>query len=94
VGVGEARDPEAPRFNERLDHLQARHPLRYNLVTGAVIGAVLWAVGLHWAIAVAYAASWAIVRALLWREGRVLRRQYEVRVVRVAEAKAAKRRAR
>jgi hypothetical protein len=34
------------------------------------------------------------VRAYLWRDGKVLRRQYEVRQLRVAERAEAKRRAR
>ena len=34
-------DPAKVRFNEKLDHLQARRPFTYNLVTGALIGLVL-----------------------------------------------------
>ncbi len=84
---------EAPqRLNEKLDHLQARHPFSYNLATGALIGVVLAWLGFAWWIAVGYVLSWACVRAYLWGDGRILRRQYEVRVVRVAEEKAAKRR--
>lgn len=81
-------------LNERLDHLQARHPFRYNLATGALIGIVLLVLGFHWVVAVAYVLSWAAVRTYLWGDGRILRRQYEVRLVRVAEEKAAKRRRR
>ena len=86
------RDPDAPRFNETLDHLQARHPFRYNLVTGALIGVVLAWLWSAWWIAVVYAVSWASMRAYLWGDGRILRRQYEARLVRVAAEKAAKRR--
>ena len=32
-------EPAKVRFNEKLDHLQARRPFTYNLVTGALIGA-------------------------------------------------------
>jgi hypothetical protein len=86
--------PEAPkvRFNERLDHLQAQRPFVYNLVTGALIAVVLVLVfRLHWVLGVAYALSWAAVRWYLWGEGRVLRRQYEARLVRVAAEREAKR---
>ena len=48
----------------------------------------------HWLLAVGYAVSWAAVRAYLWRDGKVLRRQYAVRQLRVAERAEAKRRAR
>jgi hypothetical protein len=82
------------RFNEKLDHLQARHPYRYNLATGALIGGVLALVGFPWVVGVLYAASWAAVRGYLWGDGRILRRQYEARVVRVAAEKEAKRRRR
>lgn len=87
-------EPPAPRFNERLDHLQARHPFRYNLVTGALIGAVLLGLAFHWAIALVYTLSWAGLRAYLWGDGRILRRQYEARQVRVSAEREAKRRAR
>ena len=92
MGVSGAPDGARVHFNEKLDHLQARHPFRYNLATGAVIGAVLALIGFHWVIAVVYALSWAAVRAFLWGDGRILRRQYEARLVRVAAEKAAKRR--
>lgn len=82
------------RFNEKLDHLQAQHPFTYNVVTGSLIGLVLALLGFHWGIAVIYALSWAVVRATLWGDGRILRRQYEIRVVRVAAEKAQKRRRR
>jgi hypothetical protein len=94
VGVARGRDPEPQRFNERLDHLQAQHPFWYNLVTGALIGFVLLLIGFHAAVALAYAVSWASVRAYLWGDGRILRRQYEVRQTRVAAEKEAKRRRR
>jgi hypothetical protein len=92
--VSAGRDPTGPRFNEKLDHLQAAHPFRYNLATGALIGVALLIVGLHPALVAGYALSWAAVRAWLWRDGHILRRQYEVRLVRVAKAGAAKRRQR
>jgi hypothetical protein len=87
-------DPEKERFNEKLDHLQARRPFTYNLVTGAIVGLILLLFGAHWAFVVAWALSWAAIRWFLWRPGRILQRQYEVRQVRVAEEKAAKRRQR
>ena len=87
-------DPDKVRFNEKLDHLQARRPFTYNLVTGALIGLVLLIFGVHWSIVVTYAVSWAAVRWFLWRPGHILRRQYEVRQVRAAEEKAAKSRPR
>lgn len=88
------RDPGEPRLNEKLDHLQARHPFLYNLGTGALIGLVLLVLQVHWVGAVLYALSWASVRAFLWGDGRILRRQYEARLVRVAHQKENKRRLR
>ena len=87
-------EPAKVRFNEKLDHLQARRPFTYNLVTGALIGLVLLLFGVHWAVVVAYALSWAALRWFLWQDGRILRRQYEARQVRVAAEKEAKRRQR
>ena len=55
---------------------------------------MLLLLGFHWAVVVAYALSWAAVRWFLWRDGRILRRQYEARQVRVAAEKEAKRRQR
>ena len=89
-----SRDPDEPRFNEKLDHLQARHPFLYNLGTGALIGAALWLFGVHPLWALGYALCWAVLRAFLWGEGRILRRQYEVRTIRVAQEQADKRRRR
>jgi hypothetical protein len=83
MGVSRS-DPDRPRLNERLDHLQARHPYRYNLGTGAVMGLVLFLIGFHPILAVAFVVSWALLRGFLWGDGRILRRQYEARVVRVA----------
>ena len=85
-------DPDKVRFNEKLDHLQARRPFTYNLVTGLLVGAVLLLVGVHPAAVAVWALSWAALRWFLWRPGHLLQRQYEVRQVRVAEQKAAKRR--
>ena len=87
-------EPAKVRFNEKLDHLQARRPFTYNLVTGALIGLVLLLFGVYWAAVVAYALSWAVIRWFLWRDGRILRRQYEARQVRVAAEREAKRRQR
>ncbi len=86
------RDPDQPRFNERLDHLQARRPFLYNLATGAVIGLVLVLFGVDSTFVALYVLSWATLRAYLWRDGRVLRRQYEMRTVRMEAAKAERRR--
>jgi hypothetical protein len=55
---------------------------------------VLLLLGFAWWMGAGYALAWATLRAYLWGDGRILRRQYEVRVVRVAEQKAAKRRQR
>ncbi len=90
-----ATDPAKVPFNERLDHLQARQPFLYNLVTGALIAVpVALFFGMHWAFAVLYVLSWATFRWFLWRDGRILRRQYEARLVRVEAERAAKRRQR
>ncbi|MEO6317665.1 MAG: hypothetical protein ABIP36_02675 [Acidimicrobiales bacterium] len=78
--------------NERLDHLQADHPFLSNLGTGLLIGLILKLFGFAWIWVIAYALSWALLRAFLWGEGRILRRQYDIRVARVAEQQAAKRR--
>ena len=88
-------EPDKVRFNEKLDHLQARKPFLYNLVTGLLIAIPLALIfRIHWVFVLVYALSWAALRWYLWGEGRVLRRQYEVRLVRVAEEQAAKRRQR
>ncbi|MGK2948915.1 MAG: hypothetical protein ACSLFP_10095 [Acidimicrobiales bacterium] len=84
--------PDERRFNEKLDDLQAAHPFLYNLGTGAIIGVVLSLFGFQWLFAVAYALVWASLRAFLWGDGRVLRRQYDARKVRSDEAKVARRR--
>ncbi len=88
------RSPDEPRFNEKLDHLQARRPFFYNLVTGLLIGLVLLVFGFHWLWALGYALSWAALRAFLWGQGRILRRQYEARTARSEAAKVARRRRR
>ena len=62
-------DPQGQRFNEKLDHLQARHPFLYNLATGALIAIVLGLIGFDWWLVAAYALAWACVRAYLWGEG-------------------------
>lgn len=76
-------------WNERLDHLQAAHPFRYNVVTGAVLGLIGVLVGFHWALALAYVLCWAGIRAFFWRDGAVLRRQYDERQLRVAAERRA-----
>lgn len=76
---------------ERLDHLQAEHPFPYNLATGALFAPFLLLFGFHWVLVIAYALSWALVRTYLWGDGRILRRQYEARQVRMAEERKAKR---
>jgi hypothetical protein len=88
-------EPGKVRFNEKLDHLQARRPFVYNLVTGALI-AVPFALlfGVHWALVAVYVLSWATLRWFLWGDGRILRRQYEARLVRVDAERAEKRRQR
>jgi hypothetical protein len=90
-----AADPDKVRFNERLDHLEARKPFVYNLVTGLLIAvplALLFRV--HWVLVVLYVLSWASLRWFLWGEGRILRRQYQARVVRVEAERTARRRQR
>ena len=87
-------DEPKVRFNEKLDHLQAERPFTYNLVTGLIIGLVLLLLGAAWWFVLAYVLSWAAFRWFLWRPGRILRRQYEARQVRVAAEKEAKRRQR
>ena len=87
-------DPDKIRWNEKLDHLQARRPFTYNLISGVLIGVVLLIIGIPWGVVVAYILSWAAVRWFLWRDGRILRRQYEARQIRVAAEKAAQRRQR
>ena len=80
-------DPDKVHVNEKLDHLQARRPFTYNLATGTLIGLVLLLFGVHWAVVATYALSWAAIRWFLWRPNRILRRQYEVRQMRVAAQK-------
>jgi hypothetical protein len=81
-------------LTERLDNLQAAHPFPYNLVTGALIGLILLAVGFDWWVLPLYALSWATIRTVLWREGGVLRRQYDARSVRVEQQAVERRRRR
>ena len=87
-------DPDKVRWNEKLDHLQARRPFTYNLISGVLIGVVLLIVGFPGPVVVAYILSWAAVRGFLWRDGGILRRQYEARQIRVAAEKQAQRRER
>ncbi len=81
-------------LSERLDRLQAAHPFAYNLVTGALIGLILVAVGFAWWMLPVYALSWAGIRTVLWRDGGVLRRQHEARLVRVEQLAVERRRQR
>jgi len=87
-------DPDKVRWNEKLDHLQARRPFTYNLVSGALVGVLAGLFGVSWVAIPVWVLSWAVLRWFLWRPGRILRRQYEVRQVRVAAEKAAKKRGR
>ena len=88
-------EPEKVRFNEKLDHLEARRPFLYNLATGAlVVVPVALFFRIHWLYALLYVVSWACLRSYLWGAGRILRRQYETRLVRVEAHKAGKRRPR
>ena len=88
-------EPAKVRFNEKLDHLQARRPFLYNLVTGALIAVLLVLLfRMHWVYAAFYVVSWAALRWFLWGDGRILRRQYEARLVRVEAQRAEKRRQR
>ncbi|HEY9557969.1 MAG TPA: hypothetical protein VIR58_14620 [Acidimicrobiales bacterium] len=80
------------RFNEKLDDIQAAHPLPYNLVVGLIVGLIALAFGFHWLVVPLYALSYGLVRAYLWGDGRILRRQYEVRKVRSDAARAERRR--
>ena len=51
-------EPDKVRFNEKLDHLQARRPFLYNLATGALIGVALVLIfSFHWSIGLLYALS-------------------------------------
>ncbi len=87
--------PDKVRFNERLDHLEARKPFAYNVVTGILIAVPLaLLLRVHWAFVAFYVISWASLRWFLWGDGRILRRQYEARVVRVEADRAARRRQR
>jgi hypothetical protein len=88
-------EPADQRSNlEKLDDLQAAQPFRYNLVVGVLMGLVLLVVGFHPIALPIYALSYAGLRAYLWADGRVLRRQYEARAARWAEKQAERRRSR
>jgi hypothetical protein len=88
-----AVEPSDQRSNlEKLDDLQAAQPFRYNLVVGVLMGLVLLAFGFHPIVVPVYALSYAGLRAYLWADGRVLRRQYEARALRWAEKQAERRR--
>src|SRR3546814_1309725 len=43
------------RFNEKLDDIQAAHPLPYNLVVGLIVGLIALAFGFHWLVVPLYA---------------------------------------
>lgn len=76
----------------KMDDLQAAHPFPYNLVVGALMALVLLPFGFDPIVIPIYALSYAALRWFLWQDGRVLRRQYDVRAVRWAEKQAARRR--
>lgn len=95
MGVNEPGSPTDQRSNlERLDDLQAAHPFSYNLVVGAVIGAVFLLIGLQLFLVAIYVVSYAALRWYLWQDGRVLHRQYTARAARWAEKQAERRRER
>lgn len=80
---------------ERLDDLQARAPFQYNLVVGAIVGSIFWALfQVHPLLVVVYALSYAALRWYLWQDGKVLHRQYEARAVRWRQKQAERRRRR
>ncbi len=79
---------------EKLDDLQHAHPFPFNLVVGALMGAVLLLFSFSPILVVAYALSYAALRWYLWQDGRVLQRQYEARAQRWAEKQAERRRRR
>ena len=62
-------DPQGQRFNEKLDHLQARHPFLYNLATGTLIVIVLGLIGFDWWLVAAYVPAWACVRGTSGERG-------------------------
>jgi hypothetical protein len=84
--------PDERRFNEKLDDLQAAHPFLYNLAVGIVVGALAWVIGFSALVIPLYTVSYAAVRAYLWGDGRILRRQYEARKVRSEQARTERRR--
>lgn len=80
---------------EKLDDLQATHPLAYNLVVGLAVGTLAWLlVRAHPALVGAYALVYAALRWFLWQPGRVLHRQYEARAARWKQTQAERRRRR
>lgn len=86
-------EPVDARSNlEKLDDLQAAHPFTYNLAVGVLTALVLVLVGFHPVVVPVYALSYASLRAFLWGDGRLLKRQYDARRVRWAERQAARRR--
>jgi len=86
--------PDERRFNEKLDDLQAALPFPYNLVVGLVIGLLALVFGFHWVFVLLYGSAYAALRAYLWGEGRILRRQYDARKIRSDEAREERRRRR
>lgn len=80
---------------EKLDDLQAAYPFRYNLVVGALVGAlVLLPIGVQPALVAVYVLVYASLRWFLWQDGRLLHRQYVARASRWAAKRDARRRAR
>jgi hypothetical protein len=93
-GPTDPAQPDERRFPERLDDLQATHPFAYNLAVGLLVGLVAVVLGFELIVMPLYAVSYATLRAYLWGDGRILRRQYEVRKVRSDQARAERRRQR
>jgi hypothetical protein len=77
---------------EKLDDLQAARPFTYNLVVGLLAGSALLLFDVNISLVALYAMSYAALRWFLWRDGRVLRRQYAARADRWAAKQAERRR--
>lgn len=87
-----AEVPDARSNLERLDDLQAAHPFAYNLVVGLITSLVLLVFAFPPIVVPLYALSYAMLRWFLWKDGRVLRNQYEARATRWASKQAERRR--
>jgi len=80
--TAQGEQPDQRSNLEKLDDLQCAHPFPYNLVVGALVGAVALLFGVHPLVSASYALCYAAVRWYLWRPGRVLHRQYLARAER------------